>query len=126
MVALFKHFTKSAPVYLPPNSCHDPTVFKGFYKGIGQRLRLNCSRDEDYYKAVDDYSRALAVCGHNYQKARSGLLECKNMDRIKYLTREEGVRRYFKKNNKNTNKIFWISPFDPRLPHQRTLAFSLT
>ena len=27
-------FTKSAPVYLPPNSCHDPTVLKGFYSGL--------------------------------------------------------------------------------------------
>ena len=27
-----KVFTKSEPIYLPPNSCHDPAVFKGFYK----------------------------------------------------------------------------------------------
>ena len=56
-----KVFTKSEPIYLPPNSRHDPAVFKGFYKGIGLRLRLNSSTDEDFLEAVEQYSRALAV-----------------------------------------------------------------
>ena len=51
-----KVFTKSAPIYLPPNSCHDPAVFKGFYKGIGLRLRLNSTTDEDFLESVEQYS----------------------------------------------------------------------
>ena len=48
-----KIFTKSEPVYVGPTSCHDPKVFKSIFKGVGLRLRLNCSNDEDFDSAVD-------------------------------------------------------------------------
>ena len=82
-------FTKSAPIYLPPNSCHDRSVYKGLYKGVGLRLRLNCSRDEDFDKAVEEYSKAFAISGHNYQQARSELMACKKINREHYLNKND-------------------------------------
>ena len=48
-----KIFTKSEPVYVGPTSSHDPKVFKSIFKGVGLRLRLNCSNDEDFDTAVE-------------------------------------------------------------------------
>ena len=57
--------TKSPPIYVPPNSCHDRSVYKGLYKGVGLRLRLNYSRDEDFDLAVEEYSKAFAIIAKN-------------------------------------------------------------
>ena len=101
-----KVFTKSEPIYLPPNSCHDPAVFKGFYKGIGQRLRLNCTTDDDFLEAVEHYAKALAISGHKYQKARSALLECKKIDRIKHLKSESNTSgdRFYRKRRRSGDR----------------------
>ena len=56
-----RNFKKFEPTYLDPKSCHDKSVFKGLYKGVGLRLRLNCSNDEDFVEAVDQYSKALLM-----------------------------------------------------------------
>ena len=106
-----KVYTKTEPIYLNPSSCHI-SVYKGFYKGVGLRLRLNCSKDEDFDQAVETYSRAFAISGHNYQKARAALMECKKIDRIKYLKKESN-RKYFKRKKSGSKKLFWISNFDP-------------
>ena len=112
-----KIFTKSEPVYVGPTSCHDPKVFKSIFKGVGLRLRLNCSNDDDFDSAVELYSKSLTISGYKYQTARSELLKCKNIDRIEYLKnakkRKENTKQ---KNNKN---VFCISKFDPRVPHPR-------
>ena len=63
-------FAKSDPIYINPESCHDPVVFKSIYKGVGLRLRLNCSKDEDFDKAVEKYAKSFAVSGHNHRKAK--------------------------------------------------------
>ena len=60
-----KVFTKSAPIFLPPDSCHDRAVFKGLYYGVGLRLRLNCSRDEDFMEAVEMYAKAFGSVATN-------------------------------------------------------------
>jgi hypothetical protein len=41
-------FAKSEPIYIGPSSCHDPKVFKSIFTGVGLRIRLNCSQDEDF------------------------------------------------------------------------------
>ena len=92
-----KVFTKSPPIYLPPDSCHDRSVFKGLYKGVGLRLRLNCSRDEDFDKAVEEYAKSFAISGHNFQHARSELMACKKIDRIRYLRKNNETLIYHKK-----------------------------
>ena len=60
-------FAKSEPIYIGPSSCHDPKVFKSIFTGVGLRIRLNCSQDEDFDIAVEKFSRALAVSGFEYE-----------------------------------------------------------
>ena len=83
-----KIFTKSEPVYVGPTSCHDPKVFKSIFKGVGLRIRLNCSNDEDFDNAVESYSKSLAISGYKYQTARTELRKCRDLDRIEYLKKE--------------------------------------
>ena len=54
-------FSKSEPIYLNPDSCHDSSVFKSIFTGVGLSLRLNCSKDKDFDKAVKKYSSAFAA-----------------------------------------------------------------
>jgi hypothetical protein len=84
-----KIFTKSEPVYVGPTSCHDPKVFKSIFKGVGLRLRLNCSNNDYFESAEELYIKFLAISGYNYQTARSELLKCKDIDRVQYLKGEE-------------------------------------
>ena len=116
-----KVFTKSEPIYLHPSSCHVPSVFKGLYKSIGQRLRLNCSRDADFEEAVEKYSKAFAVSGHNYQRAKAELMKCKNMNRLSLLNDQQRKINQGKGRKKNGKKIFWISLFGPRVMHPRKI-----
>ena len=75
----------------------------------------------DFDEAVETYSRAFAISGHSYHKAKAGLMECKKIDRVKYL-KKENTQRYFKNKRKSeTRKLFWIADFDPRLLHQRKI-----
>ena len=112
-----KIFSKSEPIYLGPTSCHDPKVFKSIFKGVGLRIRLNCSEEDDFDEAVESYSKSLAISGYKYQKARSELIKYKNIDRKEYLKNEK-TRKENNKNNTN-KKVFWISKYDPRIPHPR-------
>ena len=109
-------FTKSEPIYIGPKSCHDPKVFKSIFTGVGLRLRLNCSQDTDFDTAVDIFSRALAVSGFKYEKAKSELMKS---NREEYLKEEKN-----RKQNKNKGKVFWISKYDPRIPHPREVLSS--
>ena len=92
-------FTKSEPIYVGPTSCHDPKVFRSIFKGVGLRIRLNCSNEDDFDDAVEQYSKSLAISGYKYQTARSELLKCKEIDRIQYL-KEEGERKRQQKKKK--------------------------
>lgn len=78
-------FTKSKPIYISPTSCHDPAVFKSIFTGVGLRLRLNSSRDEDFDVAVEEYSKAFAVSGYNYRRAKFELSKSKQIDRVEFL-----------------------------------------
>ena len=60
-----KIFTKSDPIYVRPSFCHDPKLFKSIFKGVGLRIRLNCSpgglnkRDEIKRKICATYRAKL-------------------------------------------------------------------
>ena len=110
-------FTKSEPIYVGPTSCHDPKVFKSIFRGVGLRLRLNCSEEKDFEAAVEKYSRAMAISGYKYNKAKSELLKSKSINREDFLKEEKSRKKNQK--NKNKGKVFWISKFDPRIPHPR-------
>ena len=88
-----KVYAKSEPIYLPPNSCHDRSVFKGLYKTVGLRLRLNNSLNSDFDEAVERYAKAFAVSGHSYQKAKAALMESKKINRIAFLKNEAKSRK---------------------------------
>ena len=64
-------------------------MFKSIFKGVGLRLRLNCSNEDDFDKAVESYSKSLAISGYNHQTAKTELMKCKNIDRIEYLKEED-------------------------------------
>ena len=92
---------------------------RSIFKGVGLRIRLNCSQDEDFEKAVEVYSKSLAISGYNYQTARSELLKCKQIDRDEFLKAEKGRKKNKKQNN--NKKVFWITKYDPRVPHPRAV-----
>ena len=48
-------------------------------------------------------------------------MECKKINREKYLKKEFGTRRYQKNKKKNENKVFWITTYDPRCIHPRQI-----
>ena len=86
------------------------------------RIRLNCSQDKDFDDAVEKYSRAFAVLGFTYQKAKSELMKSKNINREAFLNEEKDRKK--KQRDKNKGKVFWISRFDPRVPHPREVLSS--
>ena len=54
-------FSKHNHSYLPPSNCHFPVVFKGFVQGIGTRLHLVCSKDDDLNRRLEECGRHLIV-----------------------------------------------------------------
>ena len=125
---------KSEPIYLNRSSCHDPSVFKGMYKSIGKRLRLLCSKDSDFIEAAEEYSNALAASGFDFNEAKQSLLTCQDANRKSILNSARNLKHIGKSNaetmgSKNGNgteqmhkqSIYWITTYDPRMPHQRTL-----
>ena len=110
-------FAKSESIYINPDSCHDPSVFKSIYRGVGLRLRLNCSKDEDFDEAVEKYAKSFAVSGHNHRRAKFELNKARSIDRKAFLNNEKARKE--EKKRKNRGKVFWINRYDPRVPHAR-------
>ena len=61
----------------------------------------------------------MAISGFKYQTARSELMKCKQIDRNEYLKAENERKKNKKKSN--NKKVFWISKYDPRIPHPRSV-----
>ena len=76
-------FSKHNHSYLKPSSCHCPAVFKGFVQGIGTRLRMICSEDEDLDQRLKEYGRHLNISGWKYTTAKERLVEGVEKDRAK-------------------------------------------
>ena len=100
-------FSKQNHFYLPPSSCHSPAVFKGFVQGIGTRLRMICSEDEDLDRRLEEYGRHLTVSGWKYKTAKERLVEGAKKDREKLLNQPR---------KRKDTKIAWVSTYDPRVP----------
>ena len=86
-------------------------------KGVGQRLRINSSKTEYFLDAVEDTARSFKICGYNYQNTKQELLKFKDEDPVD-LIRKVKVNR--SKPVKGV-KAFYISKYDPRLPHPRQM-----
>ena len=111
-------FSKSSHNYLPPNSCHPPSTFKGLIPSIGIRLRTICSHDEYLKPRIDEYAKYFATCGWDYNKAKKLIIKGANYREKD--TEEEAMnkRKLFlnKPRKKKPLKVPWLSTYDPRLP----------
>ena len=115
----WKTYTKTPPLYLSKFSCHDPTVFKGIPKGVGYRLRITNSMKETFKENVELYSRSMAISGYDYQMVKKEMMKFEHVDPI------ELVKKTGNKTKSNRFKpgcrAFYVSSYDPRLPHPRKL-----
>ena len=71
----WKNFKKAPPIYVGPDSCHDPAVKSAIVKGVGLRLRINSSKDEYFDDSVEDAARAFKISGYPYQRTKQELLK---------------------------------------------------
>ena len=113
----WKNYQKTPPVYVGPDSCHDPAVMSSIVKGVGQRLRTNSSKNEYFEESVEKTARAFKISGYNYHNTKKELLELKHQDPIVLINKEKTVR------NKPVKgvKSFFITKYDPRMPQPRQL-----
>uniref|UniRef100_UPI003AF6EDD9 GIY-YIG nuclease family protein n=1 Tax=Thiolapillus sp. TaxID=2017437 RepID=UPI003AF6EDD9 len=105
-------FSKHNHSYLPPSSCHSPAVFKGFAQGIGTRLRMICSQDDDLDRRLEEYARYLTISGWKYKTAKERLVEGAKTNRKKLLQQPR---------KKREKKIAWVSTYDPRVPSKTAI-----
>jgi hypothetical protein len=66
----WKNFKKTPPVYVGPDSCHDPAVMGSIVEGVGHRLRINSSKTEYFEESVEETAKAFKICGYNYQETQ--------------------------------------------------------
>ena len=71
----WKNFKKAPPIYVGPDSCHDPAVKDAIVKGVGLRLRINSSKDEYFDDSVEDAARAFKISGYPYQRTKQKRME---------------------------------------------------
>ena len=107
-------FSKNCHSYLPPSSCHNPTVFKGLAVGMGTRLRMLCSDDQILEERLVEYAKHLAVSGWDYDVALTDLRKGASKDRDTVL---HGAR----KNKNRKKKIAWVTTYDPRVPSKSSI-----
>ena len=100
-------FSKNNHSYLPPTSCHPPSVFKGLISGVGTRLRMLCSQDDVLEKRIGEYTDYFAMSGWKPNHARKELERGANRDRNQILT---------KPRTKKSKKLAWVTTYDPRVP----------
>ena len=74
------------------------------------------STEEGFSENVELYSRSLAMSGFKYKKVKEDLNKLKNVDPKEVINsdRKEPTK-------KPGAKVFWISKFDPRVPHPRKI-----
>ena len=113
----WKNYKKTPPVYVGPDSCHDPAVMGSIVRGVGHRLRINSSKTEYFEESVDEAAKAFKISGYNYQNAKQTLLQFRDEDPIALIKKPKVIR---KKPEKGV-KAFYVTKFDPRLPHPRQM-----
>eukprot|EP00745_Piridium_sociabile_P028914 TRINITY_DN46767_c1_g1_i5.p1 TRINITY_DN46767_c1_g1~~TRINITY_DN46767_c1_g1_i5.p1 ORF type:complete len:381 (-),score=50.73 TRINITY_DN46767_c1_g1_i5:160-1302(-) len=100
-------FSKNSHSYLPPHSCHAPSVFKGLISGVGIRLRMLCSDDDTLEERVDEYAKYFCLSGWKYKKAKQELKKGASKNRKKLIQQSR---------KKKKKKIAWVTNYDPRVP----------
>lgn len=79
---------------------------------MGTRLRMLVSNDEKLSERVEEYAKYLTISGWRYEKAlrdiNKGAQKCRN--KIIHQPRK-----------KKTNKIAWVTNFDPRAPSKSAI-----
>ena len=105
-------FSKNSHSYLPPDSCHPPSVFKGMLIGMGRRLRMICSEDKTLEERIDEYAKYLVVSGWKLKDAVKGLKEGAD------IPREKALQKCSKKKGK---KLAWVTTWDPRVPDKSSI-----
>lgn len=100
-------FSKHCHSYLPPTSCHAPSVFKGLISSVGTRLRLLCSEDETLKKRIDEYAKHFELSGWNKAQAKKELQKGSAKDREHLLQQPRKTKG---------RKLAWVTKYDPRLP----------
>ena len=88
----WKNYKKTPPVYVGPDSCHDPAVKGAIVKGVGHRLRINSSKDEYFEESVEDTARAFKMSGYCYQDTKKELLKFKELDPLNLIKKRKTVR----------------------------------
>ena len=88
----WKNYQKTPPVYVGPDSCHDPAVMGSIVKGIGQKLRTNSYKTEYFEESVENTAKALKISGYNFQNSKKAFLEFSNEDPIVLINKEKVVR----------------------------------
>ena len=113
----WKTFRKAPPIYVGPDSCHDPAQIGAIIPGVGHRLRITTSKEEYFIEAVEDAAKGFAISGYNYQKAKQELMKFKDQDPIELIKKPKRVK------NKPDKGVlaFYVSDYDPRMPHPRQL-----
>ena len=84
---------------------------------MGQRLKINSSKDEYFDESVEDTARAFKISGYSYQNAKKELLKFRDIDPLNLIKKRKTVRT---KPDKGV-RAFFISKYDPRMPHPRQL-----
>ena len=87
---------------------------------MGQRLRINSSKTEYFIDSVEDTAKSFKICSYNFQNTKKELLKFKDEDPVTLIRREKVQRG---KPIKGV-KAFYITKYDPRLPHPRQLISS--
>ena len=105
-------FSKHNHSYFTPSSCHSPAVFKGFAQGIGTRLRMICSQDDDLDRRLEEYARYRTISGWKYKTAKERLMEGAKTNRQNLLQQPR---------KKNEKKIVCVSTYDPRVPSKTAI-----
>ena len=113
----WKNYKKTPAVYVGPDSCHDPMVRGAIVKGVGHRLRVNSSKDEYFEESVEDTARAFKISGYNYQETKKEMLTFLTDDPLELIKKKKTVK---KKPSKGV-RAFFISKYDPRMPHPRLM-----
>jgi len=111
-------YSKSSHNYLPPNSCHPPSTFKGLIVSKGTQLRMNCSKNSFLKDRIHEYAGYFAACGWNFDKAYQDLVKGARFD--KKDTEENASKKRHellsRPRTKKPRKIAWVSKWDPRAP----------
>ena len=113
----WRNYRKAPPIYVGPDSCHDPAVTGAIVKGVGHRGRINSSKDEYFEDFIEDTARSFKISGYNYQKTKQELRKFKDLDPIELIKKKKIVN----KGPEKGAKAFFITDYDPRVLHPRQL-----